>query len=245
VLTLISKDECELNEHGTIFLCKYTKQNDNLRVVTTALGTSQVLYYRFTNQGLQDNDGNVLLSPEVFSEFQRQAELARLAQQEAQAAAERQKAERQRLAALASQREAEEQRLADERARKEAPEKLLAFLTTRPALNGTYETGFGPTKVTLRVMSFDSGRASVSAEADFPAAGYNRASSHRAEGNVSGDTLKLTIFDSEKVTKPWMLMKLQFNGSAPPAHPTARLVGDWVNASQPEQKGGGLLFDLK
>lgn len=114
VLTLISKDECELSEHGTILLCKYTKQNDNLRVVTTALGTSQVLYYRFTNQGLQDNDGHVLFSPEGLLEAQRQAELAMRAQQEAQAAAERQEAERQRLAALAAQREAEEQRAKQE-----------------------------------------------------------------------------------------------------------------------------------
>ena len=62
VLTLISKDECELNERGTIFLCKYTKPNDTLRIVTTALGTSQVVYYRFTSQGLEDKDGNVLFS---------------------------------------------------------------------------------------------------------------------------------------------------------------------------------------
>jgi hypothetical protein len=89
VLTLISKDECELSEQGTILLCKYTKQDDKLRVVTTALGTSQVLYYRFTNQGLQDNNGNVLFSPEVYLELQRQAEIARRAKQEAKEAEER------------------------------------------------------------------------------------------------------------------------------------------------------------
>ena len=64
VLTLVSKDECELNQGGTILLCKYTKPNDTLRVVTTALGTSQVIYFRFTAQGLVDNNGNVLFSPE-------------------------------------------------------------------------------------------------------------------------------------------------------------------------------------
>lgn len=63
-LTLVSKDECELSEGGTILLCKYTKPNDTLRVVTTALGTSQVIYFRFTAQGLVDNNGNVLFSPE-------------------------------------------------------------------------------------------------------------------------------------------------------------------------------------
>lgn len=100
VLTLISKDECELNEHGTILLCKYTKQNDNLRVVTTALGTSQVLYYRFTNQGLQDNDGNVLFSPEGLLEAQRQVELARKqAAEQARVLAEERAKEEQRVAA--------------------------------------------------------------------------------------------------------------------------------------------------
>jgi hypothetical protein len=76
VLTLVSKDECELNQGGTILLCKYTKPNDTLRVVATALGTSQVLYYRFTDQGLQDNAGNVLFSPEGYT-----AAIARLESQ--------------------------------------------------------------------------------------------------------------------------------------------------------------------
>jgi hypothetical protein len=100
VLTLISKDECELSEQGTILLCKYTKQDDKLRVVTTTLGTSQVLYYRVTNQGLQDNDGNVLFSPEGLLDAQRQVELAnRQAAEQARVQAEEQAKEQQRLAA--------------------------------------------------------------------------------------------------------------------------------------------------
>lgn len=66
VLTLVSKDECEIAENGTTLLCKYTKQDGKLRVVTTALGTSTVLYFRFTDQGLDDNQGHVLFSPEKF-----------------------------------------------------------------------------------------------------------------------------------------------------------------------------------
>jgi rRNA maturation protein Nop10 len=66
VLTLISKDECELSNDGTILLCKYTKPNDTLRIVTTALGTSQVLYYRFIEQGLQAEDGRTLLEPKHY-----------------------------------------------------------------------------------------------------------------------------------------------------------------------------------
>ncbi len=126
VLTLISKDECELSEHGTILLCKYTKQDDKLRVVTTALGTSQVLYYRFTSQGLQDNDGNVLFSPEGLLEAQRQAELARRAQQEAREAAERQRAE----AAAAAARQAEKEANEREEARKKREELALTARST-------------------------------------------------------------------------------------------------------------------
>jgi hypothetical protein len=74
-LTLVSKEECELSENGTILLCKYTKPNDTLRVVTTALGTSQVIYYRFTDQGIQDNNGNVLLSQERYAAIIQQQQL--------------------------------------------------------------------------------------------------------------------------------------------------------------------------
>jgi hypothetical protein len=72
VLTLVSKDECEIAEGGTTLLCKYTKQDGKLRVVTTALGTSQVLYFRFTEQGLDDNKGTVLFSPEALAVAMRQ-----------------------------------------------------------------------------------------------------------------------------------------------------------------------------
>lgn len=87
-LTLVSKDECELSEGGTILLCKYTKPNDTLRVVTTALGTSQVIYFRFTDQGLEDNSGNVLFSPEKYAaaieQLQRQQREQQREQQEKQ-----------------------------------------------------------------------------------------------------------------------------------------------------------------
>jgi hypothetical protein len=62
-LTLISVDECELNDGGPTLLCKYTKQSDALRLVVTALGTNQIIYYRITDQGIQDKCGVVLLSP--------------------------------------------------------------------------------------------------------------------------------------------------------------------------------------
>jgi len=238
-ITLISLEELEYRVNdGTTLLCKYSSQQDTIRVILTALGTQQVLYFRRVPNGLMSNDGVLYLSPSGFAEVQQQEERARRAQQEAQAAEARQRAERERLAAIAAQRQAEEQRLADERARKEAPEKLRALLTTGPALDGTYATGFGPTKLTLRVKSFNPGTASVSAEVDFPAAGYNQAHSNRAEGSVSGDMLNLTVFDSKEVTKTWMTMKLQYNGSA------RRLVGAWGNGNN-VSPGNTLLFDLK
>src|SRR5438477_12019445 len=67
VLTFVSKDECELPERGTILLCKYSKANNTLRIVTIALGTTQVIYFRCTDQGLIDNYGNVFLSTVTYT----------------------------------------------------------------------------------------------------------------------------------------------------------------------------------
>lgn len=62
-LTLISSEELELREGKTTLLCKYSKQTETLRVIITSLGTSQIVYFRFTDKGLQDNEGKTLLSP--------------------------------------------------------------------------------------------------------------------------------------------------------------------------------------
>jgi hypothetical protein len=92
VLTLTTKDECELMQDGTTLLCKYTKQTDALRVIATVMGTPQVIYYRFTDQGLQDNNGNVLLSPEKYAaaieQIQRQQQEVEKARLEKQSAAD-------------------------------------------------------------------------------------------------------------------------------------------------------------
>ena len=75
VLTLISEDECELLQGGTTLLCKYTKQADALRVVVTVMGTNEVKYYRLNDQGIQDNNGAVLFSPERYTAAQQSARL--------------------------------------------------------------------------------------------------------------------------------------------------------------------------
>ena len=68
VLTLVSSDECELRQGQRTLLCKYTKQPDALRVVMTALGTNEVIYYKITEQGLQTEKGETLFSSELYSE---------------------------------------------------------------------------------------------------------------------------------------------------------------------------------
>jgi len=64
-LTLISPDECELHAQSTILLCKYNRTPDALRVVTP---TSHVIYFRFVEEGIQDNDGRILLSKKEYDQ---------------------------------------------------------------------------------------------------------------------------------------------------------------------------------
>jgi hypothetical protein len=85
VLTLTSKDECELSDGRTTLLCKYTKQSDALRVIVTAMGTTQVIYFRFTNQGLvESDDGTELLSQDAFDAKMQQIRLAKQREEEEQ-----------------------------------------------------------------------------------------------------------------------------------------------------------------
>lgn len=233
-ITLISSDELEYRvRDGRTLLCKYTSQQDALRVIVTALGTQEVLYFRRVPNGLVSNDGILYLNPSGLAEAQRQAELAMRAQQEAQAAEQGRLAETQRLAALAAQRAAEEQRLADERARKEAPEKLRSLLTTHPKLVGTSSAG----GFKLRVMSFDSGTGYVSADVDFNGL-YQSFSASGAVGNVSGDTLNLTATWTEKRGKGLVRLKLRYDGSA------RKLVGPWYWGKE-ESEMGVISFDLQ
>ena len=67
VLTLLSREKCELSEGGTTLLCRYSREDDALHVVTVALSTSKEMNFRFTSEGLQDDNGNVLFSPERYA----------------------------------------------------------------------------------------------------------------------------------------------------------------------------------
>jgi tetratricopeptide (TPR) repeat protein len=62
-ITLVSPEELESREHGANIICKYTKQDGKLRVIANVLGTTAAIYYRITEEGLQDSDGQILYEP--------------------------------------------------------------------------------------------------------------------------------------------------------------------------------------
>jgi hypothetical protein len=57
-ITIVSSDELELREGNENLICKYTKQEGVLRVVVNMLGQNQAVYFRITQQGLQESDGD-------------------------------------------------------------------------------------------------------------------------------------------------------------------------------------------
>ena len=68
-ITLVSRDELEMRGGDAgpdNLICKYTRQDDTLRVVKTMLGTTLAVYYKITPDGLQANDGTVLFNPAKF-----------------------------------------------------------------------------------------------------------------------------------------------------------------------------------
>lgn len=81
VITLVSNDELELRTQAGNFLCKYTKQNDKLRVVAQILGTTQVIYYRITDEGLQNDEGIFLYNPVKYA-IAKRAIMANLKQEQ-------------------------------------------------------------------------------------------------------------------------------------------------------------------
>ena len=96
-------------QDGTTLLCKYTKQTDALRVIATVMGTPQVIYYRFTDQGIQDNNGNVLLSPEKYAAAIEQQRQAQIEEQNKQLEEQRKQLEEQRIAEVIAKSKQETQ----------------------------------------------------------------------------------------------------------------------------------------
>jgi hypothetical protein len=144
VLTLISKDECELSEGEKTLLCKYTKQDEKLRIVITALGTTQVVYYRITSQGLQDNEGRVLLAPGPYAEAITHLEEERRKRQNEYL--ERQRAEEKRMM--------EEQRIAEVRTNSTRQTKVITTIPLHSTMQ-TFQYGqlASPSKITITDVS--------------------------------------------------------------------------------------------
>ena len=74
VITLISVDELEARSQlmGTV-VCKYSKQDGKLRVVIQVLGTTQAVYFRIVEDGLERDDGVTLYNPVKYASEERRA----------------------------------------------------------------------------------------------------------------------------------------------------------------------------
>jgi hypothetical protein len=144
-ITLISSDELEYRVDNTTLLCRYTDQGNALRVIMTALGTQQVLYFRRVPNGLMSNDGILYLNATGLGEIKRHEEIARKQQMEQEAAVERERIERERVAAIVAaqqaQREAEQRHAAEEIAREKAEanrRETLKAVETSSCTEGEY-----------------------------------------------------------------------------------------------------------
>lgn len=76
-IKIISSDELELTRDrtGPHFVCKYSKESESLRVVATVLGTTQALYFKVTDQGLQSDDGTIFYDSAHFEGANRTVKL--------------------------------------------------------------------------------------------------------------------------------------------------------------------------
>jgi len=152
----------------------------------------------------------------------------------------------------------EEMRATEERIKEEAPGKLREFLASAPVLEGIYLTGYGSSKATLRVLSFDSNTGAVSAEVDYigstAPSGWeyspsirNSVPGHssRAVGQASGDILNLTATWNVKnyfgeMSTDSMHFRLRFD------EPTRKLAGPWCNGTAECADGPSTAsFDLR
>ena len=75
VVAIISSDELEIRQAGENLVCKYTKQDNKLRVIVNALGTTTAKYFDLTPQGLVDEDGDIFYEPETFQKITAQIQL--------------------------------------------------------------------------------------------------------------------------------------------------------------------------
>jgi type II secretory pathway pseudopilin PulG len=216
-IRLVSSNELEYRHEGTTFLCKYSVQDESLRVILTVLGTQQVLYFKRTPEGYASEQGESYMTPAAIADLQRREQAAREAQQRAQQAQAARRAEEERLAREAAQREAEVKRLADERASKESERLLRVFLPSHPTLYATWNDFYNPRKMMLKITSFDLQTGSVTGESD-NLVNIQKPGNvpNSVVGNVSGGTLNLTLLGYKSPIR----LRLRYDPSGP------KLVGD-------------------
>ena len=63
VVAIVSADELEIRQGGENLVCKYTKQDNKLRVIVNALGTTTAKYFDMTPEGLVGEDGSYYYEP--------------------------------------------------------------------------------------------------------------------------------------------------------------------------------------
>lgn len=102
-INLISPEELEFRSKGTIFLCKYSKQQDGMRVILNANGSQQVLYFRSFADGLRTDDGAVFLSSNSYNLVQKTKEETRRREEQEQLAEQKRQQD-----AMNAKREAQE-----------------------------------------------------------------------------------------------------------------------------------------
>jgi len=59
-LLLMSSGECELSDGSNSFIGSYSKQDNTIRIVMPVMGTSQVSYYEYCEEGIRDTHGRIL-----------------------------------------------------------------------------------------------------------------------------------------------------------------------------------------
>lgn len=98
-LALISGSEAEYTIDGTTHLSQYTKSDGKVRLVVSAFGGKEVIYFKEKQGSLHGEDGKMLLAASQLAAFREEQRLAEQNEAERQRKAKEQKAkEAQRLA---------------------------------------------------------------------------------------------------------------------------------------------------
>lgn len=73
-ITVMSSTELEISTGDENIICKYSREDDVIRAVMTAFGTSRAVYYTVTPDGLRDKHGKIFYSAGALDRVRREAE---------------------------------------------------------------------------------------------------------------------------------------------------------------------------